>query len=81
MLWWMTPDITACHTSEYYRKWAPDLDRDPVHRALDRFHFVLPLLMFAGLYAMGGLPWLIWGCFVRFAGQSVRAVPWSPRLP
>jgi stearoyl-CoA desaturase (delta-9 desaturase) len=65
MFWWMTPDIHARHTPEYYRKWAPDLARDPVHRVLDRLHFVFPLLMFAGLYVLGGLPWLIWGGFVR----------------
>ena len=47
------------------RRWAPDLYRDPVHRFLDRFHFVFALLMFAGLYALGGLPWLVWGGFVR----------------
>jgi fatty-acid desaturase len=64
MLWWMTPDITSVHTPEYYRKWAPDLYRDSVHRALDRFHFVFPLLMFGGLYVAGGMPWLIWGGFV-----------------
>ncbi|MBX6314367.1 MAG: fatty acid desaturase [Isosphaeraceae bacterium] len=74
MLWWMTPDITARHTPEYYRKWAPDLDRDPVHGLLDRFHFVFPLLLFAGLYALGGLPWLIWGGFVR--SVSVLHTTW-----
>ena len=47
------------------RRWAPDLYRDPVHRFLDRFHLVFAILMFAGLYALGGLPWLIWGGFVR----------------
>ncbi len=65
MLWWITPEVARTHVPEYYTKWAPDLARDPVHRVLDRFHFTLPLLMFAALYAAGGLPWLIWGGFVR----------------
>jgi fatty-acid desaturase len=65
MLWWMTPDITSIHTPEYYEKWAPDLYKDKVLVLLDRFHFVFPLSMFAGLYAIGGMPWLIWGGFVR----------------
>ena len=65
MLWWMTPDVTRTHDPEYFSKWAPDLARDPVHRVLDRFHFIFPLLMFAALYAAGGLPWLVWGGFVR----------------
>jgi fatty-acid desaturase len=65
MLWWMTPDISRRHDLAYYRKWAPDLARDPIHRMLDRFHFVFPLLMFAALYALGGMAWLVWGGFVR----------------
>jgi fatty-acid desaturase len=65
-VWWMTPEVTASrHTAAYCQKWAPDLERDPVHRVLERIQIVFPLLMFAGLYAVGGLPWLIWGGFVR----------------
>jgi fatty-acid desaturase len=60
MLWWMTPDVTSIHDLEDYGKWAPDLTRDPIHRALDRFHFLFPLLMFAALYALGGMPWPGW---------------------
>lgn len=59
-VWWMTPEVTASrHTSAYCEKWAPDLQHDPVHRFLDLIQFVFPLLMFAVLYAAGGLPWLI----------------------
>lgn len=65
MLWWITPDLAIKHTTEYLRRWAPDLYGDPVHRFLDRFHIVFALVMFAGLYALGGLPWLVWGGFVR----------------
>lgn len=65
MFWWMTPDITSVHSSDYYRKWAPDLVRDPVHRVLDRFHWVFPIALALGLYAIGGMPWLVWGFFVR----------------
>ena len=32
---------------------------------LERWHFVFPLLLFAGLYAIGGMSWLVWGGFVR----------------
>lgn len=65
MFWWMTPDITSMHTPEYLERWAPDLYRDPVHRFLERWHFVFVLLGFAGLYALGGMPWLVWGGFLR----------------
>jgi fatty-acid desaturase len=65
MLWWMTPEVTRTQDPEYVSKWAPDLARDPVHRALERVHYIFPLLLFAALYAAGGLPWLVWGGFVR----------------
>ncbi|CAN5875507.1 fatty acid desaturase [soil metagenome] len=65
MFWWMTPDITSRHTPEYVAKWAPDLARDPVHRWLDRYHLAFPILLGIGLYAIGGMPWLVWGVFVR----------------
>jgi stearoyl-CoA desaturase (delta-9 desaturase) len=65
MFWWITPNPADLHTREYLRKWAPDLYRDPVHRFLERIQLVPALLLFAGLYAAGGLPWLVWGGFVR----------------
>jgi fatty-acid desaturase len=65
MFWFVTPDITSIHTPEYYEKWAPDLARDRVHAFLDRSHFALPLLLFAALYWVGGMSWLVWGGFVR----------------
>ncbi len=65
MFWWMTPDITSVHSDDYYNKWAKDLYKDPVHRVLDKYHYVFPLLMFGALYAIGGMPWLVWGGFVR----------------
>jgi fatty-acid desaturase len=65
LLWWAIPDSAIRHTPEYLRRWTPDLYRDPIHRFLDRFHVAFALLMFAGLYALGGMPWLVWGGFVR----------------
>ena len=65
MFWWMTPDITSVHTPAYHARWAPDLVKDPVHVWLDRYFFVFPLLLGAALYAIGGMPFLVWGFFVR----------------
>jgi len=65
MFWWMMVIEGTEHSPEYYQKWSPDLMRDPVHRWLERWHFIFPLLLFAGLYAAGGLSWLVWGGFVR----------------
>ena len=65
MFWFMTPDVTSRHSVEYYKKWTPDLVKDKVHVFLDRNHLIFPLALFAVLYAIGGLPWLIWGGFLR----------------
>jgi stearoyl-CoA desaturase (delta-9 desaturase) len=65
MFWWMTPDITSVHSDDYYKKWAPDLYRDPVHRFLDRWHWLFTVLVGVGLYFAGGWPFVIWGVFVR----------------
>jgi fatty-acid desaturase len=65
VLWWMTPDITSRHTPQYYKKWAPDLYNDPVHRWIDGNQILFPILLFVTLYAFGGMSWLVWGGFVR----------------
>jgi stearoyl-CoA desaturase (delta-9 desaturase) len=65
MFWWMTPDVTSRHTPEYFRKWAPDLLKDPALRFLNTWHLIFPIALGVGLYALGGMPWLVWGCFVR----------------
>ncbi len=71
MSWWMTPDISAMHSTDYYKKWAPDLCRDPVHRFLDRFNVAFMFLLGIGLYFAGravsgnGWSWVVWGMFVR----------------
>lgn len=65
MFWWMTPDVTSRHTPEYLKKWAPDLYKDPVHRFLENYFIIFPILSAVALYAIGGMPWLVWGFFVR----------------
>jgi len=65
MFWFMTPDVTSRHTPAYLAKWAPDLERDKVHVFLDKNHLLFPLLLFVGLYLVGGMSWLVWGGFLR----------------
>jgi stearoyl-CoA desaturase (delta-9 desaturase) len=47
------------------RRYAPDLRADPVMVWLDRYFWIPQVVVAAALYAMGGLPWLIWGVAVR----------------
>jgi stearoyl-CoA desaturase (delta-9 desaturase) len=64
MLWWLTPDADTEHTPEYYERWAPDLNRDPVLRWFDKYHFLFPILSALALFLIGGMPYLVWGFFV-----------------
>jgi stearoyl-CoA desaturase (delta-9 desaturase) len=44
-----------------------DFARFPELRWLDRWHLVPPLALGAALFAIGGVPWLLWGFFVSTA--------------
>ncbi len=48
-----------------YGKYAPDLMRQPFYRWLNRYFLLLQLPLAAGLYALGGWSWVIYGIFVR----------------
>jgi stearoyl-CoA desaturase (delta-9 desaturase) len=47
------------------RKYAQELTADRGLMLIERFYFVPPLVLAAALYAIGGMPWLIWGFFAR----------------
>jgi stearoyl-CoA desaturase (delta-9 desaturase) len=70
LLWWMPHDPVLDDPAQYGR-YVPDLDRDPVHRFLQRYHVLLPLGLAGLLVRLGqwwageGLSWLVWGIFVR----------------
>ena len=65
MFWWMTPDITSEHTPEYFKRWAPDLMKDPVHVWLNKNFLIFPVAGAVALYLIGGMPYLAWGFFMR----------------
>jgi fatty-acid desaturase len=64
MFWFLTPEEESAHTTEYYNRWAPDLNKDPVLRWLEKYFILFPLLSAATLFAIGGMPFLVWGFFV-----------------
>jgi stearoyl-CoA desaturase (delta-9 desaturase) len=64
MMWWLTPDPDSLHSPAYFERWAPDLYKDPVLRWLDRWFFLFPIAIASTLFAIGGMPWLVWGFFV-----------------
>ena len=52
--------------SEIYKKFAPDMARDPYYCWLDRYFLLLQIPMAFLLYALGGWSFIIWGMVVRF---------------
>ena len=50
---------------EVLGKYAPDLMKDPFYRMLSKYHWVPLVVLGLALLAIGGLPWLLWGVFLR----------------
>ncbi len=50
---------------ESYKKYAPDLDRDPFYRWLNRNYLLLQIPVGILLYALGGWSFVIYGVFLR----------------
>ena len=46
-------------------KYAPDLVKDRFYVWLDRYHWVPMIVLGALLFALGGVPFLLWGIFLR----------------
>jgi len=68
---WFHPKRLASETEAYYKRWAPDMYKDPVQRFFDKaFPYFSPLVGIA-LYAAGeyfyqsGLSWVLWGLCAR----------------
>ncbi len=64
MLWMLYPHAEFFNY-EQYKRFAPDLERDPLYRWLNRNFVLLQIPMGLLLYALGGWSFVIWGLFVR----------------
>ncbi len=64
MLWMLYPQ-EPFFVYESYKKFAPDIDRDPYYRWLDRNFILVQILLGLVLYALGGWSFVIYGIFVR----------------
>lgn len=62
---WLYRPNEAMPTDEELRRFAPDLYKSRFYRALHYWHGPLQLVLAAGLFALGGWTWVIWGVFVR----------------
>ena len=60
----------AMHKSAYATQWVnlPDWRGRPELEFLDRHHILPPILWGLALWAVGGLPWVVWGMLVATVG-------------
>ncbi|HEY9825675.1 MAG TPA: fatty acid desaturase [Stenomitos sp.] len=64
MLWIFYPR-PSFFEAKTYKKFAPDLARDPFYCWLDRYHVLLQIPLGLLLYGLGGWSWVVYGMFVR----------------
>jgi stearoyl-CoA desaturase (delta-9 desaturase) len=62
---WMLTGEASNSSAEDCARYAPDLCRDRFHVALSKYHYVPLVLSGILLLALGGLPFLLWGMFMR----------------
>jgi stearoyl-CoA desaturase (delta-9 desaturase) len=46
-------------------RWAPDLVKDPGMRFIEKYNVLMTVLLGVVFFAIGGLPWVVWGIFAR----------------
>ncbi len=64
---WLFPFDELLDCPEQFQKYVPELVRDPVHRFLERTADLQTVIVGVLLVLCGGLPWLVWGLFLRIA--------------
>ncbi|MGC2657755.1 MAG: fatty acid desaturase [Bryobacteraceae bacterium] len=64
IVWMLVGNATHCDIEECSR-YAPDVCKDRFLVWLSKYHYVPLLAVSAALFAVGGLPFLLWGVFFR----------------
>lgn len=62
---WIIFGETKHNATAMMSRYAPDLGRDPFYRWLNTYHYVPLVILSIVLFAIGGLPMLLWGTCTR----------------
>ena len=62
---WILSGAGLHHDAAVLARYVPDLTRDRVHVALSRWHWTSNVVVGVGLLAYGGIPYVLWGIFLR----------------
>jgi len=62
---WILTGKSMHHDTTTLARYVPDLAKDPFHVWITKYHYVPIITVGAILFAVGGLPFLMWGIFLR----------------
>jgi len=62
---WILTGKSLHQDTETLSRYVPDLTKSKVHIWLTKYHYVPVIILGAVLFAIGGMPFLMWGMFVR----------------
>src|SRR5579872_3076672 len=62
---WILTGKSMHHDTTTLVHYVPDLAKDKFHVWITKYHYVPMIVLGLALLAAGGLPWLVWGIFLR----------------
>jgi Fatty-acid desaturase len=62
---WIFQGTAQNQSEETMQRYSPDLMKDPVHRFMNRWYWITPILVGVVLFAIGGASMVLWGIFLR----------------
>ena len=62
---WILTGKSMHHDTSTLARYVPDLAKDKFHVWITKYHYLSIVAVGLGLLALGGLPWLMWGLFLR----------------
>jgi fatty-acid desaturase len=62
---WILMGKSMHHDTSTLARYVPDLAKDRFHVWITKYHYVPQIAVGVLLFAIGGLPWLLWGSFFR----------------
>jgi sn-1 stearoyl-lipid 9-desaturase len=65
---WILTGKSMHHDTSTLARYVPDLAKDKFHVWMTKYHYLSIVALGLGLLALGGLPWLMWGLFLRTVG-------------
>ncbi|HEV2690063.1 MAG TPA: fatty acid desaturase [Bryobacteraceae bacterium] len=62
---WLLTGESKHNNTRLMSKYAPDLAKDPFYARLNSYHWIPQVVLAVALFAIGGLPVVLWGIFAR----------------